>query len=224
MRLYIDSADLNEIKNAYEYLPVSGLTCNPSILAKAGKDPKEVLSQIRAIVPEEDDLFIQTLGRQAQEMIDDGHAIADRFGMRTIIKVPASKEGYKAMKQLVKEGYRVCATAVYYEQQAWFAGLIGTEFIAPYINRISLQGFDGAAKIAVMQKILDHTQTKIMIASFKSVEQVLKAIAIGTHSLTVTPDVLHMLNDMPVIEGALDKFDQDFYGLVGQGRRMKDVL
>ncbi len=223
MRFYIDSADIEQIQFAYDHFDTCGVTTNPSILYRNGKDPKETLLQIRRLIGE-DELFVQTVASDAQQMIQDGRAIADALGSKTIIKIPATAEGFKAINQLKSEGLRTAATTIYFEQQAFLAMAAGAEFIIPYFSRISAQGFDAAEKITAMKKLMASESAKLFIASFKTAEQVVEALQIDPFGLTITADVVHKLLDLPLIDEAVEKFNSDFSMLVGGNISMKDVL
>ena len=223
MRILIDTANIDKIREAYDYLPISGVTCNPSILKKENRDPIPVLKEIRSFLGEED-LFIQTVGETAEEMIEDGKAIAEAFGSHVYIKVPSTREGFKAMKRLKEEGYRLTATAIYYPQQALIAGNIGVDYIAPYYNRIETEGMDAVETIRQMQILLKNTPTKILGASFHTIEQVLSFSLLDPEAITLAPAILDQLSDLEIIEKVAEKFNADFYELVGSKSCMKDVL
>ena len=103
MKLIIDDAHIDLIKKIYEYYPVDGVTTNPSILAKSGRQPFEVLKEIRSFIGEEDELHVQVIAKAADGMIEDAHRIVKELGANTYVKVPSIPEGFKAMKALSKK-------------------------------------------------------------------------------------------------------------------------
>lgn len=113
MKLLIDDAHIEEIKKIYEQYPIDGVTTNPSILAKAGKDPKEILIAIRDFIGQDALFFVQAIPANAEGMIDDAKAIVKNFGAATIVKIPAIPEGFKAIRTLKTIGISTCATIVY---------------------------------------------------------------------------------------------------------------
>ena len=143
MKLIIDDAHINLIKEIYEFYPVEGVTTNPSILAKSGRSPYEVLREIREFIGEEGELHVQAVSRDAEGMIQEAHRITEELGKNTFVKIPSVREGFKAMKELHKEGISVTATAVYTPMQAFLAAKCGAAYAAPYINRIDNMGFNG---------------------------------------------------------------------------------
>ncbi len=223
MKLLIDTADLSSIREILQYCPVSGVTTNPSILWKAQQDPALLLKQIREEIGSMQ-LHVQAVGTLCEEYLADAEAIANAFGNDTFIKIPAIKEGFRAMKILKENGLHVTATAVYYPHQALLASAAGADYIAPYYNRIFKEGMDPDQTILAMKKILEPTETKILAASFKTVEQVSLAAQLGIDAMTLSPDIYGMLNDLPVIDKVTEAFNDDFHRLTGTDCSLKDVL
>lgn len=152
MKLIIDDAHIDLIKKIYEYYPVDGVTTNPSILAKSGRQPFEVLKEIRSFIGEEAELHVQVVAKDADGMVDDAHRIVKELGANTYVKVPSIPEGFKAMKALAKENINITATAIYTPMQAYLAAKCGASYAAPYVNRIDNMGFNG---IQVAKQIHD---------------------------------------------------------------------
>ena len=140
MKLLIDDADVSKIKALYSYYPVDGVTTNPTILAKSGKKPYEVLKEIREFIGENADLHVQVVSRTAEEMVQEAQVIREKLGANTFIKVPVVKEGVKAIKILSAQGVKITATAIYTPMQAYLAAKAGADFAAPYVNRIDNLG------------------------------------------------------------------------------------
>ena len=223
MKLLIDSADLEAITNIYEYAPISGVTTNPTILKRAGKDPAEILKQIRKITAE-GQMHVQAIGETSEEYIADALAVREVLGEDVFIKIPATKEGYKAMKALKARGFHITATAIYYVSQALMASLIGVDYIAPYYNRICSEGMDGREIILSMKKVLEGTDTKILAASFKTEKQVAEVAALGIEAMTLAPAVFAQLCNHEKIDEVTRVFNNDFYELAGTHSHLKDVL
>ena len=223
MKILIDTADTSAIRKAYEYLPIKGVTTNPSILLKAKRDPKEVLQEIRGIV-RNDDFHVQAVGSTSEELVEDARAIRKALGKDIYVKIAATPEGFKAMKILKADDYRITATAIYYEKQALLASQIGVDYIAPYFNRISNEGMDPCQVIGNMKKILEGTGTKILAASFKRSEQVVAASLLQVEAITVSPEVLDELSASEKIIEVAEKFNSDFHELTGSAKGLKDIL
>ena len=152
MKLIIDDAHMDQIKKIYEFYPVDGVTTNPSILAKSGRNPYEVLKEIRTFIGDEAELHVQAVAGTAEGMVEDAHRIVSELGQNTYVKIPSVPEGFKAMKVLKGEGISTTATAIYTPLQAFLAGKCGASYAAPYINRIDNMGYNG---IQVAKEIHD---------------------------------------------------------------------
>ncbi len=192
MKLLIDHADIDKIREIYRYYPVDGVTTNPSILAAAGRPPFEVLREIRDFIGPDAELHAQVIARDAAGMVKDAKRITKELGMGTWVKIPAVPEGFAAMRELSAEGLRITATAIYTPMQAYLAAKAGALYAAVYINRVDNMGFDG---VKVAKEIHDiYTKNGmdagLLCASFKNSQQVLELAEYGVRAATVGPDVI----------------------------------
>ena len=225
MKLLIDDANVEVIKKIYEYYPIDGVTTNPSILAKSGRPPYEVLKEIRRIIGQEAQLHVQVIARQAEGMVADAARIRSELGAGTYIKVPAIEEGFKAMKELAAQGANVTATAIYTPMQAYLAAKCGAKYAAPYVNRIDNMGYNGIQVAKEIHDIFKNNNyaAEILAASFKNSQQVLELCQYGAGAATVAGDIILALVKNAAITAAVDDFITDFEKLTGQGRTMQDV-
>ncbi len=218
MKLFIDHADTNAIRRLVDLYPIDGVTTNPSILAKAGRNPKETLTEIREIIGKDAILFAQALALDAEGMVKDAKYIVELCGKNTVVKLPSIPEGFKAMRILKKEGITTCGTVVYTPMQALLAAKAGASYVAPYVNRIDNMGYGGIAIVKQIQDILDsypELECEILAASFKNSQQVLELCAYGIGSITAAPDVIDALVKNLAIDGAVQDFVSDFKKLTG---------
>lgn len=224
MKLLIDDADIAKIKHIYEFYPVDGVTTNPSILAKSGRKPYEVLKEIRDFIGDKAELHAQVISRTAEGMIEEAHAMVKVLGKNTFIKVPSVPEGFKAMRALKAEGFNITATAIYTPMQAYLAAKSGADYAAPYVNRIDNLGANGIESVKMIQDIFDNNgfKTQILAASFKNSNQVQELCAYGVGASTVAPDVIEGLVKNACVTGAVEDFIRDFEGLCGAGKTMLD--
>ena len=224
MKLLIDNANINDIKRLYDLYPIDGVTTNPTILAASGRQPYDVLGEIRRFIGDDADLHVQAVALDVDGMVADGHRIAQELGRNTYIKIPSIPEGIKAMKILSGEGYRVTATAIYTVQQAFLAGKAGASFAAPYVNRIDSLGADGVETTKRIHDVFkkNNLETELLAASFKNTQQVLELAEYGIGAATVAPDVIDGLIANPIVTTAVLQFVKDFEGLCGAGKTMKD--
>lgn len=224
MKLIIDDADIAAIKKIYEYYPVDGVTTNPSILAKSGRQPFDILKEIRAFIGPDAELHVQAISKDAEGMIKEAHKICEELGASTYVKIPSVKEGFKAMKALKKEGFRITATAIYTPMQAYLAAKCGADYAAPYINRIDNFGYNGIDVAKKIHNIFKNNgfKTEVLAASFKNSQQILELCEYGIGAATVACDVIELLVKNTAITSAVNDFVNDFEGLVGDGKTMMD--
>ncbi len=222
MKLLIDDANIEKIKKIWDLYPIDGVTTNPSILAKSGKNPYAVLKEIRAFIGDEAELHAQVLSLTAEEMIKEAHKMVEILGKSTYIKVPSIPEGFKAMKALKKEGFNITATAIYTPMQAYLAAKSGADYAAPYVNRIDNLGANGIETAKMIQDIFENNnfKTEILAASFKNSNQVQELCAYGVGASTVAPDVIEGLVKNACVDLAVGDFVKDFEGLCGKGKTM----
>lgn len=224
MKLCIDTANIEQIRKIYEYYPVDGVSTNPSILAKTGKNPYEVLREIREIVGEDGELFVQVISEKAEDMLEEAKVIIRELGDSTLIKIPCVPEGFKAMKMLKKEGIRFIGTAIYTAMQGYLAAKCGAEYVAPYVNRIDNMGFDGVKVAMDIHDAIEgsNLDSGLLAASFKNSQQVLELTQYGVKAVTVAPDVIEGLVKNAAITAAVNDFKKDFEKLAGEGKTMAD--
>ena len=225
MKLLIDDADVSAINRLYEYYPIDGVTTNPSILAAAKRPPYEVQKESRDIIGKDADLHVQAVAADCEGIVRDAYEILRQLGDNTLVKIPCMPEGFKAMKQLKKEGIRLTGTAVYTSMQAYMAAACGAEYVAPYVNRIDNMGYDGVAVVRQIQDIFDSNAygTGILAASFKNTQQVLELCSYGIAAATVAPGIIDGMFANPSIQAAVETFREDFERLVGPGRTMENI-
>lgn len=222
MKLIIDDADTKAISRLVEYYPIDGVTTNPSILAKSGRQPFEVLKEIRSIIGQELELHVQVVARDAAGMLDDAHRIVSELGEGTFVKVPSVPEGFKAMKAMHAEGINITATAIYTPMQGFVAAKAGASYAAPYVNRIDNMGYDGVGVAKAIHDVFraNDLPCEVLAASFKNSQQVLDLARHGIGAATVAPAVIDGLVKNAAIDAAVDAFVADFEGLVGAGKTM----
>ena len=218
MKYLIDSANLDEIRALSEYLPIVGVTSNPSIVKKEGSVPFFAhMREIRSIIGNLRPLHIQVTATDYDGMMRDAEAVFRHVDEKVFIKVPVDFEGVKVIKALRRQGANVTATAVYGMDQAFMALEAGADCIAPYYNRMEALGVDAASVIGNIAGIIAHYgyETEILAASFKQPAQIDRAILAGAHSVTVAPDVLRGIFAKQVVADAVQVFSDDWTGLYG---------
>ena len=224
MKFCIDDANLDRIRRIYAFYPVDGVSTNPSILAKTGRQPYDVLREIRSVVGKDGELFVQATSPKAETMLEEARRIVKELGETTLVKIPCVPEGFQVMKALKSDGIRFIGTAIYTPMQGFLAAKSGAEYVAPYINRIDNMGFDGVqvAKDIHDAIIRNGLDSGLLAASFKNSQQVLELTKYGVKAVTVAPDVIEGLVKNAAIDAAIAKFTADFQSLTGDGKTMAD--
>ena len=218
MKYLLDTANLDEIRELSEYLPIAGVTSNPTIVKKEGAVPFFAhMREIRTIIGSLRPLHIQVTARNYDGMMRDAEAVFRHVDEKVFIKVPVDFAGVKVIKALKRQGANVTATAVYGMDQALIALEAGADCIAPYFNRMEALGVDAANVIGSIAGIISHYgyETEILAASFKQPAQIDRAILAGAHSVTVSPNILREIFAKKVVTDAIQVFADDWSDLYG---------
>ncbi len=191
MLYLIDTADLDAIKKCSEYFPVSGVTTNPTIISREKTDFRTLLYSIREIIGDDKMLHVQATATEADEIVKEAEMIKNVVRGNFFIKIPITREGLRATAICKDKGIGVTMTAIFTQQQALIAAKAGADFVAPYINRLDNIVSDGVRVVEEISDIFKNydIKTKILAASFKTVEQVHKVSMSGAHAITINPDL-----------------------------------
>lgn len=213
MEFIVDTIDLKDIKEAVEYMPIVGVTSNPSIVkATAPEDFFSHMKEVRKIIGMERSLHVQVISKDYEGIMLEAKTILEKIDDQVYIKVPVSYEGTKAIKALKAQGVHVTATAVYDLMQGYIALASGADYIAPYVNRIGNLGSDPYELITELSNriLMDGYDCKILAASFKGVQQVKDSFNSGSQAVTAPVAVLKQIFANPNIEKAVDDFNADW--------------
>jgi transaldolase len=209
MQFFVDTADVDEIRKLNDLGMLDGVTTNPSLIMKSGRDIREVTREICSIVDgpvssEVTALDYDGMMREAVELAK----IADNI----CIKVPLTPDGLKACRRLTAEGRSVNVTLCFSANQALLAAKAGATFISPFIGRIDDTGSDGMEVIAEIRAIYDNYDfdTKILAASIRTVNHVKRSAIIGADVATVPPAILHALYHHPLTDKGIESFLSDW--------------
>ena len=209
-RIFLDTAELGEIKDAVSTGLIGGIATNPSKIAKSGKTYEKVLDEIRQFF--EGPIAFQALGRTVEEVVRHALEIHQMDPMLAV-KVTANKVGLTAIGRLVPEGVRTNGTLIFNPAQGLMAGLAGSPFISPFIGRAKMIGHSGIDTIRTIRQLFDAfsiESTSIIGASIKDVDQVIEAILAGAHSVAVPFSVFEAMMEHPMTAQGLDHFLSEF--------------
>lgn len=208
---YLDTADLNQIKALAEVLPLVGVTTNPSIMAVGGIGLTRLLPELAEILGPNGRFHVQVISNSANGIVAEARQL-HALPFDIVVKIPAHAAGLEAIKQIKQENIPVLATAIYNVQQGWLAALNGADYLAPYLNRIDNLGFDGVGVVGDLQNLINQYRlpSKLLVASFKNVNQVLQVLKLGVASVTLPPDIARQMLHVPLTDAAVGQFQQDW--------------
>lgn len=209
MKFFVDTAEIDEIAALAETGMVDGVTTNPSLILKSGRNILEVTKEICALIP--GPVSAEVAALKADEMIAEGRKLAD-IAPNIAVKVPLTWDGLKACKTLSDEGKMVNVTLCFSANQALLAAKAGASFISPFIGRLDDINIDGLQLIADIRQIYDnyHFSTEILAASIRSANHVSECAKIGADVATIPPSVLRKLADHVLTDKGLDAFVKDW--------------
>ncbi|AEF98947.1 transaldolase family protein [Methylomonas methanica] len=211
LELYLDSANLADIKNLSAALPLAGVTTNPTIMAAGGMGLNRLLPALADILGADARFHVQVVSNTTNDIVAEAHKLHD-LPFDIVVKIPAHAAGLSAIKQLKKDGVPLLATAIYNVQQGMLAALNGADYLAPYLNRIDNLGFDGVQVVRDLQMFVNHYQlpSKLLVASFKNVHQVLQVLSHGVRAVTLPADIARQFLSAPATDSAIEQFNQDW--------------
>ncbi|GGA79591.1 transaldolase [Neiella marina] len=209
--LYLDTADVNEVKRFNCCLPLHGITTNPTILAKSHQGLNETLRAMAEVIDGEPRFHAQVVSTTVDTMVAEAKQLA-ALPYDMVVKVPATETGLAAIKQMKQAGITVLATAIYTVQQGLLAALCGADYLAPYVNRIDALNGDGVGVVADIQTLLNqhNLKAKILAASFKNSQQAMNVLRLGIGAITLPVDVAAQLFQHPAVQPAVDQFSADW--------------
>lgn len=212
MRLFLDTASIEEIREINRWGVLSGVTTNPTLVAREGKSPEQVWKEILAEV--DGDVSLETTELEAEAMYRQGMELA-QYGPNAVIKVPMTPAGLQAGKRLTEEGVRVNVTLVFSPAQAILAAEIGAYIVSPFLGRIDDAASDGMEVLRRICEIYDVQgyETQVLAASLRHPMHVVEAALAGADIATMPYDVFTKLVKHPLTDIGLDRFLADWEAL-----------
>jgi len=207
MGLFLDSARIEEVRQAAELGFLAGVTTNPTIMAKVVGRPRDIIKQICAVSPGH--VFYQLTARTPAEREREGWEFADIAPGKVVLKIPATNENMVLMAKLSKD-IPCAATAVYSGAQALVAREAGAHYVIPYVNRATRLLGDGCKLVAEIAAVLrvSGKHVEILAASIKSADEATQAILAGANHLTLPLDILQSLGSHPLSDAAIEEFSR----------------
>jgi transaldolase len=209
MKFFLDTANIDEIRSAAEYGLIDGVTTNPSLVSKEGRDFKEILLEITKIV--DGPISAEVVSTDASGILREAYELA-KIHKNIVVKVPMIKEGMKALKQLSKDGIKTNITLVFSANQALVAAKLGATYVSPFVGRFDDISEVGMDLIGDLAQIFANYQfpTQILVASIRNPLHVREAALVGAHVATMPFKVLEQLLKHPLTDIGLDRFLKDW--------------
>ena len=209
MKLFLDTADVNQIREAWSWGIVNGITTNPSHVAKTGRPAMAVYEEILDIV--DCPVSLETVALDAPGIIEEARALA-KMHKNVVVKVPLLKEGLKAVKQLSAEGIKTNVTTTFSPLQALLAAKCGATYVSPFVGRLDFIGHDGMELVEQIKTINVNYgfQTEIIVAAIRHPKHVLDAALIGADICTMYFEFMEMLYLHPLTDIVVEQFLKDY--------------
>lgn len=209
MKIFIDSANIEEIKEANSWGIVDGVTTNPTLVAREGRNFKQVVLEICEIV--DGPISAEVVSLQADEMVEEAKDIA-KWHKNIIIKIPCTAEGLKAVKKLSELGTKTNVTLVFSANQVLLAAKAGATYISPFVGRLDDVGEDGLVMIENAVDVVENYgyESQILVASVRSPLTVEKSAVLGAHVATVPFKVLQQMVKHPLTDKGIEAFLKDW--------------
>jgi len=209
VKIFIDTANLNEIRKAKALGLVDGVTTNPTLLAKEGREPEALIRQIAEEV--EGPVNVEVTGTTFEAMVKEARAMA-AWGDNISIKIPITQEGLKSVKSLSSEGIQTTVTLLFSASQAILAAKAGATYVCPFLGRlddISFNGLDLVRQIREIYDNYDEIETRIIVASVRHPIHVIEAGLMGAEIVTIPPSIIEQMVKHPLTDKGIAQFLED---------------
>ena len=210
MKLFLDTADVQQIEERITSGLISGVTTNPTLIKKSGRDPWKVYDDIIELGV--DDLSIEVVGDTTNDLIQNGLTVHENYGNVATVKLPCTIEGLKACKHLTRIGIRVNMTLVFSVSQAILCSLAGATYVSPFIGRMDDNSLDGIKLINDISNIYASKglNTQVLAASVRDSQSVGVAFGVGADICTIPPKVFDNMSKHVLTDVGLEQFNRDF--------------
>lgn len=210
MKFFIDSADINEIRDAYAMGVVDGVTTNPSLIAKSGRKFEDVIAEICTIV--DGPISAEAVSEKADDLIAEGRELA-KIHPNIVVKLPLTVDGLKACRALTDDGIKTNVTLCFSANQALLAAKAGATYVSPFVGRLDDIGQVGMELISQIVTIFDNyddIDTQVLVASVRNPIHVTESALLGAHVATIPYKVIAQLAGHPLTDKGIEKFLADW--------------
>ncbi len=209
MKFFIDTANVTEIRQANDLGVICGVTTNPSLIAKEGRDFKEVVKEITGIV--DGPISAEVISLEADKMVEEAIPLS-KLHKNIVIKIPMCAEGLKAVKQLTKLGIKTNVTLIFSAAQALMAARAGASYVSPFLGRLDDIGTDGMNLIAEIVEIfkIQGIETEIIAASIRNPIHVINCARLGCDIATIPYSIIMQMIKHPLTDAGIERFLKDW--------------
>ena len=209
MKIFVDTADLDEIRELASWGIIDGVTTNPTLVAKSGRAFKEIVEEIFDIV--DGPISLEAVSTKAEEIIKEARKLS-KIHKNVVVKIPMTPEGLKAVKVLSKEGVKTNVTLVFSANQALLAAKAGATYASPFIGRLDDIGQEG---MQIVEEILDifnnyDMETQVIVASIRHPIHVIQAARLGADIATIPPDIIRKMVKHSLTDVGIERFLKDW--------------
>ena len=214
MKIFIDTADLDEIRELASWGVIDGVTTNPTLVKKSGRSFKDIINEIFKIV--DGPISLEAVSEKADDMVKEAKSlvskVSEKYRKNVTIKIPMTPEGLKAVKKLKKEGIKTNVTLVFSANQALLAAKAGATFVSPFIGRLDDIGQEGMQIIEEIMEIFVNydIETEVIVASIRHPIHVIQAASLGADIATVPPGIIRKMVKHSLTDVGIERFLKDW--------------
>jgi transaldolase len=215
MKIFLDTADVDEIRKANQTGMIEGITTNPTLIKKSGRDPVEAIKEIAEISNQFESVSAEVVADTAEEMIDQAKAFEGIWNVT--IKVPCTVEGLKACTALSATGKKVNVTLIFSAAQAILARRAGAAYVSPFVGRLNDNSVSGVALVQTIASLYEQhfSTTQVLAASIRDVHQVGRCFDAGANICTIPPKVFWAMYNHVLTDKGLEQFQKDWDSVQG---------
>jgi len=214
MKIFVDSADLDEIKELASWGIVDGVTTNPTLVKKSGRSFKEIIEEIFTIV--DGPISLEVVSEKAKDMVKEAEglysSVSKQYQKNVAIKIPMTPEGLKAVKTLSEKGIQTNVTLIFSANQALLAAKAGATFVSPFIGRLDDMGHNGMQIIEEIVEIFYNynIETEVIVASIRHPIHVIDAARLGADIATIPPQIIRKMSHHTLTDVGIERFNKDW--------------
>jgi transaldolase len=213
MQIFLDTADTSEVLDRIGTGLIDGVTTNPTLIRKSGRKPEAVYEELISMGVQ--DISMEVMG-STESMVDQGMLLGVKYGRKATIKLPCTKDGLMACKELTDQGFRTNVTLVFCASQAILAAKAGASYVSPFVGRLDDQSVAGLEVVRSISELyrIHGMKTKVLSASIRSIQRVVRSFYNGAEIVTMPPSIFDKMYDHILTDVGLDIFDRDGAGLL----------